>query len=247
MEAINCPICETNDISPLYMKNGFNIVKCKICGLIYVNPRPSPEELKEKYAGDYSQGYIDKKESKRKRAKKIVRKICRLKRGGNFLDIGCSAGFILEAARERGFTTFGCEISPIALKFAREELNLNVKAPFLEEANYPSEYFDVITMYNLLEHIPNPGTFLREVNGILKKNGIVEIWTPNIGHIKSRIKKDRWNNLIPPDHLFYFTIKTIKMLLKKYGLKIKKNQFTLKDGLKIYAEKLQTQGEALMF
>lgn len=238
MENINCPICEINDTLPLYTKAGFKIVKCKICGLIYVNPQPSPKELKEEYKGNYSQGYIDKKESKQNRAKKILKGVCKYKRAGNFLDVGCSAGFILEAARKRGFVVFGCEISPIALKFAREKLNLNIKAAFLNEANYPSDYFDVITMYNLLEHIPNQGPFLREVNRILKKDGIVEIWTPDMGHIKSKIKKERWASLIPPEHLFYFTKKTIKLLLEKNGLRIKKNRFTLKDCLKIYVEKI---------
>jgi len=238
MKKINCPICEIDDSSPLYTKNRYFIVKCNKCGLAYVNPQPGPEDLKDKYKGNYSQGYIDKKLSKQKRAKKIVNRIYRLKHSGNFLDIGCSAGFILEAARKKGFEAFGCEISPIGLKYAREELKLNVKAAFLEDAGYPSEHFDVITMYNLIEHIPDQGPFLKEVRRILKKNGLIEIWTPDIGHWRARLKKGRWNNLIPPDHIFYFSFSTLEKLLAKYNLKIIKKQFTLKDGLKIYASRL---------
>lgn len=147
---VSCDLCGGDDTEPLFIKDNQKVVKCKRCNLVYINPRPIEEILKETYNGDYSLGYIVKKASKRKRAKKIVKRIFRFKKEGRFLDIGCSAGFILEAAREKGFETYGIETSPQALSYAREELKLKVLDVYLEDACFADNFFDVITMYNVL-------------------------------------------------------------------------------------------------
>jgi len=233
-EYVNCNLCEVDDSEFLFTKNNYRLVRCKKCGLIYINPRIAEERLKDSYAGDYSLGYIAKKASKRRRAKKIVKRILKFKKQGKFLDIGCSAGFILEAAREKGFEVFGAEISLHALKFAMEELKLNIFEGYLEDAHFPDGFFDVITMYNLIEHLPDPAKFLKEVSRIAKYDSLIEIWTPDIGHWRARKMGSKWNNIFP-EHLYYFTLATLKKALEKAGLNIYKNQLTLKDGLKVYA------------
>ena len=155
-EYVNCNLCGADCNQLLFIKDDYEVVKCKKCNLVYINPRVRKVQLKEKYAGDYSLGYIAKKVSKRKRAKKIVKRISKFKGKGRFLDIGCSAGFILEAARERGFDPYGVEISPHALRYAREELKLEVFDGYLEDAHFADGFFDVVTMYNLLEHVLDP-------------------------------------------------------------------------------------------
>lgn len=239
LEYIDCDLCKTGDSPELLVKGGSRLVKCNGCGLIYINPRPKQGSLKEKYAGDYSLGYIAKEASKRRRAKKIVRNIAKFKKGGKFLDIGCSAGFILEAARDKGFEPYGVEISPCALKYAREELGLDVFGGYVEDAHFPDKTFDVITIYSVLEHVPRPTQFLREIERILKDDGLVEIWTPDIGHSKARRMGADWPHIFS-DHIWYFTLDTIGKVLNKAGLEIYKNQFTLKDGFKVYARKKGT-------
>jgi len=233
LEYVNCNLCEVDHSELLFTKNNYKLVRCKKCGLIYINPRIAGERLKDSYAGDYSLGYIAKKASKRRRAKGIVKRIFKFKKQGKFLDIGCSAGFILEAAREKGFEVFGVEISPHALKFAREELKFDIFEGYLENAHFPDGFFDVITMYNLLEHVPDPAKFLKEVSRIAKEGSLIEIWTPDIGHRRARKMGSNWNNIFP-EHLYYFSLDTLKRALEKAGLNIYKNQFTLKDGLKVY-------------
>lgn len=232
---IPCNICAADAGQELYVTRGFRVVRCPNCQLVYMNPRLVIEKQNKVYTdGDYSAGYIHKKESKQRRAKKILRGILRYKKGGRFLDIGCSAGFILEAARNKGFDPYGVEISPIGYKFAREELKLNVFAGFLEDARYPDSFFDVITIYHVIEHVPDPSAVFREIRRIIKPDGLLEIWTPNVGHRDVRRFGGEWKNFIP-DHFYYFDIQSLGKMLEKEGMHVVKNQFTLKDGLKVYA------------
>lgn len=233
---VSCSLCGVDDARFLFVKDNEKIVQCNQCNLVYINPRPAGNVLKEKYEDGYSLGYIAKKNSKRKRARKIVKGILRFKKEGKFLDIGCSAGFILEAARMVGFEPYGVELCPQGVKYAREELNLQVFAGYLEDASFPDNFFDVITMYNLLEHVPDPAKLLREICRILKENGLVEIWTPNVGHRRAKRMGVNWPNFIP-EHLIYYSLETLKRMLEKAGLCLYKNQFTIKDGLKCYAKK----------
>lgn len=233
---IKCNLCGTDDSKLLFIKDSYQVVECNQCGLSYINPRPLEDTLKEKYGGDYSLGYIAKKTSKRKRAKKIVGRIIKIKKEGRFLDIGCSAGFILEAARENGFETYGVDISPHGLRHAREALQLNVVGGFLQDIHFPNGFFDVIVMYDVIEHLPDPTKTLREINRIIKSDGLIEIWTPNMGHRRAKRMGKEWPHIIS-DHLYYFSLETLGKMLEKVGLYIFKKQFTLKDTLKIYIKK----------
>ncbi|HLF18728.1 MAG TPA: class I SAM-dependent methyltransferase [Candidatus Omnitrophota bacterium] len=232
---VPCNLCGLDAPSQLYQKDGYHIVRCANCRLVYMNPRLIIEKQNKVYTdGDYSAGYIQKSESKRRRAKKILRGISRYKKGGRFLDIGCSAGFILEAARNVGFDPYGVEISPIGYKFAREELKLNVFAGFLEDAHFPDAFFDVVTIYHVIEHVPDPSAVFKEIRRILKSDGLLEVWTPNVGHRNVRRQGAKWAGFIS-DHFYYFDIQSLGKFLEKVGMRVLKNQFTLKDGLKVYA------------
>ncbi len=232
-EYVNCNLCGTDDTELLFIKDDCKIVKCKKCSLVYINPRIGEERRREKYRGDYSLGYIAKEASKRKRARKIIKRILKFKRRGKFLDIGCSAGFILEAARKKGFEPYGVEISPHALRYVREELKLEVFEGYLEDAVFPDSFFDVVTMYNLLEHVSDPTRLLIEIRRIIKSDALIEIWTPNIGHKRAQRMGREWPNIIS-EHLYYFDLESLRKLLEKTGFYLFKNQFTFKDGLKVY-------------
>lgn len=236
MEYVCCNLCESDDTATLYERPDLKLVRCRRCDLNYLNPRQKQQDLQKKYSHDYSAGYIAKEKSKRKRAKKIIRNILRHKTTGNFLDIGCSAGFILNEARARGFETYGVDISPLGLNYAKDILKLKVYEGDLENSKFPEKFFDVITLYNLIEHIPDPLKLLKEIARVSKKGALIEIWTPDIGHWRAKLRKERWNNIFP-EHLYYFTKPTLCKMLEKSGLALLKNQFTLKDGLKIYALK----------
>ena len=232
-EYVSCNLCGADETQLLFVKDNCKVVKCKRCSLVYINPRARKEGLKEIYSRDYSLGYLAKDVSKKKRARKIVKKIARFKKKGRFLDIGCSAGFILAAAREKGFVPYGVEISSHALRYAREELKLDIFNGYLENAHFPDDFFDVVTMYNFIEHLFDPAHIFQEIRRIIKENGLIEIWTPNIDHWRARRMGKNWNNILF-HHLYYFSLDSLKKLLEKTEFCLYKNQFTLKDGLKIY-------------
>jgi len=131
------------------------------------------------------------------------------------LDIGCATGALLEYLRGRGWRVTGVEISPSA-GYAKNKRNLDVKTIPLEENNFPSSSFDVIHASHLIEHLNDPRSFLNEVHRILKPDGRIFITTPNIAGFQARFFGDFWRSAIF-DHLYLFSIKTLKAMLKVSG------------------------------
>jgi 2-polyprenyl-3-methyl-5-hydroxy-6-metoxy-1,4-benzoquinol methylase len=132
---------------------------------------------------------------------------------GRLLDIGCGLGLFLEAMKPFFGQVRGVEISDYQVHFCRR-LGLNVLKGLLTELKLPAEYFDAVTMWDVLEHLPNPMEYLREISRILRKDGIIAISTPNFSCLTSRIVKTKWLVLNPHEHLFYFTPKTLKNMLE---------------------------------
>lgn len=136
--------------------------------------------------------------------------------GGRILDIGCSTGVFLAEAKRRGWGHVeGIEISPSAAAFARKLLSAVVHEEPLESANLPAEQFDAVTVYEVIEHLPNPIGFVREIARVLRRSGSVTFTTPNWESIWERQNRDV--HRAPPYHLNYFTPKTLARLLAAEG------------------------------
>ena len=236
-ETIPCPICDGNTFTPLFEKAGEPFVQCNSCGLVLINPRPAAEHVATTYDRDYTQGYIRKQDKKLKR---ISRWVKRIQNGhvpqGRWLDIGCSAGFVVHCARMAGFDAYGVDIEPTGIDFARRHFGLdNVFAGTLEERGFPNAHFDVISAYELIEHVPDVNRLLEEIRRLLAPGGLVEIRTPDAGHWRVRNRLESWEAILPSEHLYYFSRDSLARLLEKHGLKIIRQRFSLKPGLKIYA------------
>jgi 2-polyprenyl-3-methyl-5-hydroxy-6-metoxy-1,4-benzoquinol methylase len=158
-----------------------------------------------------------------KRADKRLRKIELLTSPGRILDIGCSLGYFVEAAANRGWDAYGLEISPYAAEVAAKA-GLKVKSGILEEAGYDDAFFDCVTMWDVLEHVPDPTQHINEVKRILKPGGIVVTGTPNLAHpvAASKMKNDPpdWRHFKPAEHLYYFTPNSLRMLLRKCDFRV---------------------------
>src|SRR5579885_3639671 len=102
-EHLSCPVCESISFTRLFEKGGEPFARCDHCSLIMINPRPVYSDIIHTYTHGYSTHYIDKHEKKLRRARRMVRRLSRIVAGGRWLDVGCSAGFTLQAAREAGF------------------------------------------------------------------------------------------------------------------------------------------------
>jgi len=212
-----CNICASGVSTILLTKDGCEIYQCAKCRLAFTHPQP--DALDEQYDSAYFDLYRSRHEFRLKRGDARLRRIELMKEPGTLLDIGCSLGYFVEAANDRGWRASGVEISPYAAEQARG-LGLDVKTGVLEDAGYPDGAFDCVTMWDVLEHVPDPTRHMLEVRRVLADGGLVVIGTPNLGHILFRIKRERWRHLKPREHIFYFNPSSITRLLKKTGFDV---------------------------
>lgn len=224
MKYIRCNLCNADNTKLLFTKNSMKIVRCVNCGLIYVNPQPSKEDIKKIYKNGYFNGswqsdFLSEKKLYTPRFKERLRQIIAFKTKGKLLDVGCAVGYFLEAARDDGWQAFGVEISSFAARYARDS-GFDVFTGTLEEANHPAQSFDVVTLWHVLEHMEDPLGCLLETHRILKKSGLVAIELPNIGSRKFKKLRENWDQLKPHEHLYYFTPGALTKMVKKARFKI---------------------------
>ncbi len=236
-EKIDCPVCGSTHFDPLFEKKGEPFVRCQNCGLMLINPRPVYDHVINTYDDDYSDFYIKKANKKMARFKRWAKSVQKLgARKGRWLDIGCSAGFVVKVAQGLGYDAYGVDVESHGIEFAQSTLGLkNVSQGMLEDKNYPAGFFDVISIYDVIEHVPDLNKFVAEISRILVKGGILDIRTPDEGHWRTPKDRATWNAIIPSEHLYYFNRKTLAMLLNKHGLKVVKQGFNFKPTLKTYA------------
>jgi SAM-dependent methyltransferase len=218
------------------VEDEFSVVKCQNCGLLYINPRPSKEEMGRFYPEIYSWKEALEADSF------LTRLVRRLEKGyryhllkdevskvikftgrdvGKVLDIGCGTGDRLDVLRSMGFETYGIETSRSA-DYAKEQLKLNVMKGDLFSTNFPDECFDIITLYNVLEHTHDPLNVMIETHRILKKDGFLIIQVPNRDCFQFRIFKERWAAFDLPRDLYYFNPNSLETLLEKAGFTVSK-------------------------
>ena len=138
---------------------------------------------------------------------------------GNLLDVGCGAGFFLNYANSKGWDVNGIDLLDEYIQFAKEKLMIkNVHCLSLEKAHFDEKFFDVVTLWDLIEHLPKPLQELKKINRLLKPGGHLAIWTPNVKN--SIFMKQHWTGYITYQHLYFFSLKTLGQLLKRAGFKI---------------------------
>lgn len=216
---IACPVCSGDQFKSLFVKAGESFVRCESCTLTLINPPPDLANSTATYDENYSEAYIVKSEKKLKRTRKWVRRMQRrFVRRGRWLDVGCSAGFVVKAASEAGFDAHGVEVEAAAVDYARTQLSLaNVRCGYLEDQAYSDGEFDVISLYDVIEHVPDLNQLVIELERILSPDGVIEIRTPNISHWSTPRDLASWKEIKPSEHLYYFNRKTLIALFAKHG------------------------------
>jgi SAM-dependent methyltransferase len=234
-DTIACPVCAGTAFSHLFDKGGEPFVRCSDCSLALINPRPPLAAIRAGYDPSYSASYTRKADKKLRRARRRVRRLQRAYAlQGRWLDVGCSAGFVVKAAADAGFDAHGVDIEAGGIAFARETYGLaNVREGLLEEQRYPDQHFHAISAYDVIEHVPDLNAFVVELARILHPDGVLDIGTPDIGHWRVPRVLARWNEFKPSEHLYYFERKTLTRLLEKHGLRVDRVRLALKPGLKV--------------
>lgn len=225
---MKCILCNTDDADVFLKEDGLKAVKCRRCGLVYINPMPSFAELKEKYGSKPStvtNKEIPAIEEKTLKAQLDIALIKKFKKNGRILDIGCAEGAFLAQAAESGYDPYGIEINKASLKYAKDKYHLiNIFEGGILERDFPKEYFDIISMRNVLSHLHKPAQELNKIKTFLKKDGLFFCITGNLGSLsKERIKK--YYNFSTPhldEHLFHYSEKNLYTLFKMAGFSINK-------------------------
>ena len=252
LEYINCKICGSDNTkflgirgnleylnAPPLVKNQehmvTNVVKCRQCGFIYTNPRIiSLSESEVDYYNDpekYLSSVSDDPSRIFDKTLNLIEKFT--KHTGKLLDVGAAKGEFLAAAKKRGWEVSGVEPSGNFVKYAKEKYGINIKNSFLEEANFPENSFDVVTLNMMLEHAENPHNLLQIINKILKKTGLLYIEVPNMNsgllkliNLYYRFKGKYWSAFLsplhPPYHCYGYQKSSLINLCSLNGFKIKK-------------------------
>jgi 2-polyprenyl-3-methyl-5-hydroxy-6-metoxy-1,4-benzoquinol methylase len=234
----HCCICDTSNFHRLFVApvqnyqrgvfdlDDFPIVKCNQCGLIYVNPRISVEANNKYYEFLLTEDhdFLDKHffetySVHKKQIDRYIRIIKKTKFDGRILDIGCGNGFFLTRARESGFQVEGQEISSLFINYCRQNLDLTVYSGELDSLNLEAGSYDVITMFDVIEHVYLPGKLLKECNRLLKPDGLLVVTTHDIGNFFAKLYGVKWHMIYPIGHVWYFTRVTLRSLLRKEGFR----------------------------
>jgi 2-polyprenyl-3-methyl-5-hydroxy-6-metoxy-1,4-benzoquinol methylase len=215
---VRCNLCGGTDYG--YYKNPSNdgrIVRCNKCGLVFTNPQPDEKELKKTLNNESSpsQEILDIEKEKFKIYLDEIEALSGAKKG-KLLDVGCGFGYLLAIAKERGWDTCGVEFNRKRVDFILEKYGIEVFCGELENAGFQTDSFDVVTIVEVLEHIPDPNLFLREISRIIKKDGIVAIVTPNVESFYAKTDPNWWT----PYHFYHFSSKTLEAILAKNGIRI---------------------------
>jgi len=229
-----CSLCGGPELRPLFCKRGYELVRCTGCELVFVSNPPEPDRVEALYTdAAYHGELLDPRHPVFARMKKIARQHVRmLKRtvaepqGVRLLDIGCSSGLFLAEARAVGFTVSGAELSPDTAAFARSHFGLDVHAGDWRTAGYADASFDVITLFDVIEHLADPLAELRAIRRLLKPGGILLQSTPDIDGLFPRLsyrlahRLGYWPHPEPPHHLFQFSRKTLTRMTIKAGYEV---------------------------
>lgn len=234
-----CPICGNQNIILKYQSNLEEVGKrysitdsrfgvhgdinqCLDCKLAWVGNMKIVEQAVLSYkAENFDETYEKERDNRKKTAEVLVKKIKKVKPQGKLLDVGCYSGIFLQAAEGVGYEVFGIDASGRALALAAQKVKGNLRIGLVENIllEFPDKYFDIITLFDVLEHLRDPRKILSLINQKLKDDGLLVFSTPDFSSPISKLQGKNWHALLP-QHLFYFSFKNLKMLLEGNGFEV---------------------------
>lgn len=218
---MQCPACGNNNFINLLQKDDLRLIKCTGCKLIQMDNLAAQFDIGHY---DYYKNRINMTQNDLYNsitAKRYINLLNRLelyRKNNAMLDIGCGEGQFLSVAKRLNWQIRGVEIAPYAAQICKK-FNIEVDCRDLLEMDLSSDYYDIVTMFEVLEHLTKPREYLLKINSILRKGGILIVTTPNFNCITRRIIQKDWS-LIHREHLFYYTPHSIKKLIKGNNFKI---------------------------
>lgn len=222
---MECIVCGGGNFSGWCRSGAYDILKCDGCGLGVTTPFPAPQEVAALNRGAYAPEQRAALYSKRaheldRRYSLQLRRIRRYVPAGALLDIGCNIGLFVRAAAAAGFSASGAELNEACAAYGREKFGLRISSGALEGGDFAPRSFDVVTMFDVLEHAPAPTALLASAGRLLKPGGLLVVQSPNFGSLMAALFRENWRWLTPPDHLYHFTTSALARLLTAGGFSI---------------------------
>lgn len=226
-EPVSCAMCGVAG-APLYRRDPFGVVRCPLCGLVFVSPRLTTKALQRLYdEPGYFEGGVYGAQSRWSPAMVLqrtwmagrLRAIALLRPApARLLEIGSGYGLFLDAARSAGYQVAGVELSRTGAQHAVTQYGLDVFQGQLSAS--PPAVFDVICFWDTLEHVPDPLEFLRQVRARLAPDGVFALSVPNVASLPARVTRSRWWTLKPEQHIWHLSPTTLRLLAARAGLHV---------------------------
>lgn len=241
LESVSCNLCGQDDYSVIYTpkyelakpeeilttfrSSGDEVlldqlVCCNNCGLQYLNPRLRSDVVIEGYSEGSDEMFISQAEGRERTFAKSLKLIERFKQNkGRLLDVGTAGGSFLSVAQKRGWDVAGCEPNRWLAEWGKQNYGLEIKAGTIFDMDLDDASFDVVTLWDVLEHTPDPRKVLNECQRVLKPGGLLVVNYPDINSLVGKLMGRGWVFLLSI-HLYYFTVETIRAMLSKTGFKL---------------------------
>lgn len=222
-----CPACASERRAIRLERFGRKVMQCLDCDIGYVDAFPKDTGdvySNEGYIATQQTGYLENVDYRKQRfamerLEIIRRHLKRGSKGARLLDVGCGTGWFLEVARDQGYVVSGIEIGRDLAQYTSQKLGATIHTVPLTELS-PDEKFDVITLFDVLEHVTDPRALLGSIHSHLNPEGIALLFTPNLDSVGIALLGERSSLIMPAEHLFYFTPTSLCKLIEETPLEV---------------------------
>lgn len=212
----NCLLCNSTDLIELPKFSGDYLTKCRKCSFVFCKRIPTTQELLAVYKGYPRNHNISLITIKRYH--ELLDVFESYKKTNKILDIGCGDGYFLREAKNRGWQVYGTEYTDDAFEIGKQK-GIIMHQGILDPENYNANEFDIITSFEVIEHINNPQPEIHNIKKILRPGGLFYVTTPNFNSVSRFLAKKAWNIICYPEHLSYYTTGSMNRFLKNEGFK----------------------------
>lgn len=213
IEHSHCLICNCGQYERIIGYEEHFLVRCINCNFVFASRVPTEDDLIKHYNGYSREDYYST--ITEKRYNEILDSLEKFRETNKILDIGCGIGYFLEVAKKRGWEVYGTEYTKTAVEICMEK-GINIAHGKLNPLYYHDK-FDVITSFEVIEHINNPQEELSNINALLRNGGAFYCTTPNFNSLSRNLVGSAWSMIAYPEHLSYYTRNTLSYLLKQAG------------------------------
>jgi 2-polyprenyl-3-methyl-5-hydroxy-6-metoxy-1,4-benzoquinol methylase len=236
-----CTVCLSTALQHVLKKEGYRLDRCRSCGHLFVADAIAPRVLQDAYDESFyvnassdtaPKGYRDYLATLEKRLGGFRRWFRTLEKivgkPGRALDFGCAVGVMVKAAQDTGWNAIGFERSQWASDYGRKHFGVEIVTGDGASDPFPPDSFDLVTLWDVVEHLESPRDVLTMVHRWLRRGGWIAINTVDSGGLGARLAGEQWRHLRPPVHLQYFTRESLAYLLADRGFKV---QQTMGNGV----------------